>query len=458
MSINVVMLRTVNGADRTEWRQGNTYSAPDDFAKMLVGRGDAYASDYSLPDVPLTAAESAAVKTAYVAGGEVIGGSAIASIETKYPLPRWRKALGDAIANVADARIAFIGDSTTAGVLLSNTGFWATSPPILTGKLFARSGYPVELNSVWGTPPAVGTGAAYTTWDPRVVFGANWAIGSVESVARNTLTTTVHSGTAADILTFTPTDPLTGATAVYDTIDVYYLQNNNITYGQFTISDASGVLGATVAATGVRGLAVATRTAISGGAVRLTNVDNSPIYIIGIVCRTNASKQVRVFNWGAGGYASANFVMGAVGDFTTTAAMTNSTLAAPTFPHLAVVDVGINNRRVGTDTATFTTQMQSLLSSLNTVGSDIILCTPVPSSITYSAFTTTANQAAFDDAIKSLVSVNKAAGMNIVLYNKRQRWESYEYSNPLGFYVDGLHPSAAGYATQAADLVNLLKL
>ena len=51
MTINVTMIRTALGADDRQWRAGDTYAAEDDFARALIGRGDAYAADGSPQDV-----------------------------------------------------------------------------------------------------------------------------------------------------------------------------------------------------------------------------------------------------------------------------------------------------------------------------------------------------------------------------------------------------------------------
>lgn len=60
--ITVVMNKTRLGENGTQWRAGDTYSASEAFAKALIGAGDAYAADGSLPDVALTAAELGALR------------------------------------------------------------------------------------------------------------------------------------------------------------------------------------------------------------------------------------------------------------------------------------------------------------------------------------------------------------------------------------------------------------
>lgn len=59
---DIVMLETRSGEDGNPWKKGNTYPASLAFAKDMIGRGFAYAADYSLPDVGLTATQVAATQ------------------------------------------------------------------------------------------------------------------------------------------------------------------------------------------------------------------------------------------------------------------------------------------------------------------------------------------------------------------------------------------------------------
>ena len=375
-------------------------------------------------------------------------GNLTAPLNLAYPLPKWRKALSDAISGVADARVIFIGDSTTAGLLPASTGSWSRTATALAAKLLSARGVPVNANSFTGDQGRQG-GATFTTFDPRVTLGANWssAAAGQSFAAGSPIGNTAGSGT----FSFTPTDPVTGAAYAFDTIDVYYVQNT--AYGSFTIGvDGGAAIGATVACAGTRGLQVATRaTTLAGHTVNINATVSGQIYILYIVCSNSAQKAVRIMNHGGGSYTSTNYLMGTVGDFTPTAALTNNALSAPLAPHLAIVDLGINDRRLAAYTSTFDTNMQSLITRLQAVGSDIILCKPVPSDITYSSFTTRENQDLFDAAIDRLAVAN-----GLQVYSKRARLQAYEISNPMGYYADGLHLTYGGYAAQAVDLANLL--
>jgi hypothetical protein len=118
-----------------------------------------------------------------------------------FPLPKWRKALADVIAGVADARVAFIGDSTTVGLLTGTGGLWARSASVVMGKLLAARGIPVNMNNCWGDQTRIG-GTTYTNFDPRCALGSNWtsAAGGINLVGGSPIGNTAGSGT----FSFTP--------------------------------------------------------------------------------------------------------------------------------------------------------------------------------------------------------------------------------------------------------------
>jgi hypothetical protein len=368
-----------------------------------------------------------------------------------FPLPKWRKALADVLAGVADARVAFAGDSTTVGLLTGTGGLWARSASVVMGKLLAARGIPVNMNNCWGDQTRTG-GTTYTNFDPRCALGSNWssAGGGINLVGGSPIGNTAGSGT----FSFTPLDPVTGAAYQFDTIDVYYCQNTS--YGSFQIAvDGGAAIGGTVVCNGARMLQVASRSVTLGAhTVNINATAAGQIFLIGIVCSNSAQKAVRIFNMGGGSLVSGNFTMGTIGDFTPTPAMTNNTLTPVLAPHLCIIDLGVNDRRLALYNNSYDSALQSMITRLQTVGSDVILCKPMPSDLTTSAFTTQANQDAFDAAVDRLVIANGLPPA----FSKRARFQSYEIGNPNGFYSDGLHCSYAGYTAQGMDLAALLAL
>jgi hypothetical protein len=73
MTIDIVMISNAPGGDGTNWRAGQTYTAADDFARALIGRGDAYAADQSLGDIGLNATQVRAIQSLFgVDGARVV--------------------------------------------------------------------------------------------------------------------------------------------------------------------------------------------------------------------------------------------------------------------------------------------------------------------------------------------------------------------------------------------------
>lgn len=362
------------------------------------------------------------------------------------PLPRWRKALGDALAGIYDARVMFLGDSTTAGI---GTAGWSKSVSSVFSKLLSARGIPVNANACFGDATRQG-GASYTTFDPRIGLGSGW---TAPAAGFSSLGGTVPiNSSGAGAFNFTPTDPVTGAAYSFDTINVFYCALD-AGGGTFTISvDGGAAIGAAVATTTGRALAVATRsTSLGAHTVNINATVPGSVYLIGILVSNSATKTVRVLNVAGGSFASSDLAMGNVGDYTLTPAATNNVLTPNLAPHLSIVDIGINNRNAGTETATYERELRTLFDRLTAVGSDIVMCIPAPTQVTANAYTVIANQLAFDAVVDRLAGEYKA-----MVYRKRARLGSWEAANPIGMYADFVHPSSACHASFAVDLVDLV--
>lgn len=81
---DIVMLQNDRGEDGRPWKQGNTYPASDAYAKSLIGKGAAYAADYSLPDVGLTDTQLAAAQGLVAKYGTTVAPSS--AIRVRFPL------------------------------------------------------------------------------------------------------------------------------------------------------------------------------------------------------------------------------------------------------------------------------------------------------------------------------------------------------------------------------------
>lgn len=348
---------------------------------------------------------------------------------------KWRKALAATLAGTTNSRILIIGDSTSAGIQTASGGSYLRTTSTLLGKMLAAF-VPVNCNSAFGNPERVG-GATFTTYDPRwVTAGTAWAtLGIFASAGGNAMS----NSTTLETVSFTPTDPLTGAAYPFDSFDIYSATNTG--YGTWTVNVDGGAALATVNDAGTRALRKTTVSCAAGTHtinIQRTGVGGQ-VYIIGIVPRLTTAKKVEILNIAAGSYTIGDLA-GSAGDFTTGGVIDN--IAA----HLSIIDIGINDRRLAAYTSAFDTGLQTLITRCKATG-DVILCLPSASSLTASAYTTQANQDAFDDAITRL-----AASNGCMLFSKRNLLGTYEVAQPLGWYSDTLHPSVDAYGAIAMDL------
>ena len=397
----------------------------------------------SLPDsctFTLTALDGTATYTGPMLGDSLQGlvsgaGSPVSALNYIAALPKWRKALGGALAGQAAARILFAGDSTTAG-MNSSGATRALSPAHLAGRLLSSAGVPVNTMIGFGDATKAG-GSTFTTFDARWTVPAAWATPSnVATVGGFALLNSTDTSTLAFA-------PGTGSSNQFDSFEIFYVINTG--YGTFTVNVDGGATLATINSAGTRALGRQIVPCTLGNhAINIArNGTGGAVIIIGIVPRNSAAPSVEIYNGGIGGATLADLSQSG-GQFL------YGDVAASIAPHLTVCDIGINDRRTTTYAASWATSLQALLTTYQATG-DVVACLPVPSALSYSAFTTQANQDAYDAAISAT-----AAALGIPVWSKRARLGTYEIANPQGLYSDTLHPSNAGYAAQALDLSRLL--
>ena len=375
-------------------------------------------------------------------GGEQIGypvsgaGSPVSALNYIAALPKWRKALGGALAGQAAARILFAGDSTTAGITNAGGATRSLSPAHLAGRLMASAGIPVNTMISFGDATKAG-GSTFTAFDPRWTVPAAWATPSNFATVGGFA---LQNNSDTSTLSF---NPGTGTSNQFDSFEIYFAINTG--YGTFTVNVDGGATLATINAAGTRALGRQIVACTLGNhTINIArNGTGGAVYIIGIVPRNSAAPSVEVYNGGIGGAALADLSLSG-GQFL------YGDVAASIAPHLTVCDIGINDRRTTTYAASWAASLQALLTTYQATG-DVVACLPVPSALSYSAFTTQANQDAYDAAISAT-----AAALGIPVWSKRARLGTYEIANPQGLYSDTLHPSTAGYAAQALDLSRLL--
>lgn len=368
---------------------------------------------------------------------EVKGVNALAELglAASYPyafqklLPKTRAAFAKVQDGVADARVFILGNSITYGAGTSGS---------LTANLRAKS-YPTKLAALLtaaGTPSVQGSGnynggvTPLNTGDPRWSLGAGWANASgVNTLGGYTL----FNSSTNNVLSFSPG-------VQFDTIKIWYIQNAGL--GSFTVSVDGGATLGTVACNGSMSLTSATVTCPNTA----TRIDFTPttlgtgMYIALVEVSLSTKKQVLISNFGFHGGRVANFVTG-TGPWAPLPALTSMA------PDLTVICMTTNDIAQSTSIPTFSAQMQTLIDAAKAGGSDVALMSDIP----FSSAVFTATAPFFVGALKDLAAANGCPFVDMV-----DRWASYSFSQPYGFYFDTVHGSNLGAVDQARALLNIL--
>lgn len=351
-----------------------------------------------------------------------------------FVLKKWRLALGKALAGISNARLAFVGDSTTAGLAGGTTTFMQ-SIPCVSGKILNKSLLQTNLGSTFGDLTRNNPANGFPTFDPRIGGFSSWLQTGYATAGGYAFGNSANTNS----LTFTPAD-------AFDTIDIYSIDNTG-GYGQWTVNVDGGATLATV--DNVQAVRAIRKTTVSCTlGTHTINIQRNgvggQVFIIGIATRNSTVKTIDIYNLGGGGSTSSDWV-------TSNQIQYLNALQAYA-PDLTVIDIGINDRRLGLYTTTYESNLRTLVNGAKASG-DVILCVPAPSSFAYSAYTTADNIAAYNAAIYRI-----AAEKNCPVINKEMIFQSYDLANTNGYYYDTLHPNAAGYGILGQQLSQLLMM
>jgi lysophospholipase L1-like esterase len=341
-------------------------------------------------------------------------------------LTRWRKALAGVRAGTGRAKLALIGDSTTAGTGSSGGGTnnaVAASYPSFVASILSSFYIAATAASSWGRNMLPAT-------DPRVA-APNWVQSSYvlngNSMRANGIT---------DTMTFTP-----GVS--WDTAEVWYADLAGS--GTFTVNADGGAALATVTPSGTGAIKKVTITKALGTSVLgVARTSGGSVYIAGMVTYDSTSKKVDVLNLGWHGSKVADWATANASYINNVTPASNITQVAP---DLSVICLTINDWGNTTDLVTYKTNLQTIVSAALTTG-DVVLVSGVPSSTSSASV---AQQARYIDVMKQVAVANNTPFINLT-----QRFVSYDTTNALGLYSDTLHPTGAGYADVAQAITNVI--
>lgn len=360
-------------------------------------------------------------------------------------MPHWRAALAKVKQGTGNARLCAVGDSTTAG-------FFANGPSTGNSNVFS---YPTQLANILQTSygikaqsQAVFEGGQELPGgnDPRIVVGSSWSLVTTLGGIPNA---TSQATTSTNALSFTPSSSV-------DTFRILYVTETTEGTGSVNIDGgtSTGFTG-----TGAAGVGVLTVTAGSVGTHTLNIFEVSgSVHIIGFEAYDSTQSQIIIENIGAPGVKASDL-----------AKNTNPYNAGTAAMYIAIgcdivnLNDGINDWGTGVSVATYTSNMQIVITAIKTAGSDTMLESPNHSDPT-TGIASEATQSTFVEALRGLSlanSNNNLPSVPLPFDDTWNRWQTFAISNALGLYGDpsgtpSEHPGTVGYREKADQIAHAI--
>lgn len=327
-----------------------------------------------------------------------------------------RAGLAKAYAGTGSLKLAFGGDSTTAGFPGDADQH---APAIVVRKMLASAGYPIK-----GTGPVIpnargANGTGTNQLDSRWAFSGTWT--SQASNINGILETTVAGATA----TFVSDVP-------GDVVEFKYLDLGATLAFDWSVD---GVAQTRVTGTNTGNLLSVSKTGLA---------NTTHTLVVTAVTGTLRPAWADVRSSGSGVWIG-NFGVG--GSTASIWDRTENYFPGPVLvnwvPDVGLLDLGINDLGGATSTATFKTQLQSVINKWKAVGTEVILVTNNP--------TEGKDYADYNKAKYELADTN-----DLPLIDIHELMESYTNMNTLGLMTDAAHPAAAGYGVKGSALFKAL--
>lgn len=360
-----------------------------------------------------------------------------------FNLPKFNYALAQMKAGVRNARILFIGDSTTAGLfangLIYNGNRALNFPTTIANNIAGRT--PAYYGNTIGDT-AFNT-ANFLLYDPRWQFPSSGWSSNFSSIA-NMGGGAIGSNTSGAIALFTPTQP-------FDTVDVYYYQISG--YGTLALNvDGGPTLGAVINTAGTASIKKATRTCALGNHTLnlVKSADTNNVIIVGISTYKSTATGIEFLSAGAGGQSS-SFFAASTNVWDSSYTTSNLGTLAAIAPDLVVFSPGINDWGSGVTPATYATNIQAVITAAQ-LYADVLLVTATP---TASSSTAIATQLGIVQQTRLT-----AAEDGLPLVDTYNAFASYSFAQSiLGYFTsDLIHPNVTGYNRQAQLIQQALGL
>lgn len=378
----------------------------------------------------------------------------VASGFNQTSMARWNLAKARVRANAADAVIAFVGDSTTAGHGAGdsptgnfNNARFRTIPARVAQQL-AALGLPASAEPVFGGNTIDGNNATITklqTYNPQVAVSSSgtsdWFFATIYTLGGWMLSNTAGTGAWS----LTPALP-------FDTVDVYYL--NATSNGTMTV-DVGGTALGTITNSGATSVAKASFTTAGAPTPATINIRRvagaNPVRLLGVVPRNSTLRRVQVVN---GGWEGAQTGDWAGDDASATYHPASTSVGSPTStlvalnPDLTVIKLGANDMG-HSSVAQSRANLGTVIAAAKAGGGSCVLVVPTPQNPATrdpSGLTASYNQMVRD------LAVAKGCGL-VDLYS---RYGSYAAMSAAGYLADDVHSLSIGYANEGDIIARAL--
>lgn len=347
------------------------------------------------------------------------------------------KKIAAARGGVASMKVAFIGDSKTAGQGAVPVGATTAaqaarefSTPAQFARAIAARGLPVRTSNWFGDANVQNTGTANTffdVYDPRFTAYRNGWVPDGNNVPGG------H-----DLINSTTTNPLTfSPPETHDIIDVYTFRNSGL--GSLNVSVDGGATIQTINGNGASALIKTSMTVARGmHSITLTPTAVAPVAIAAIDTRDSTTPQINVINMGACAWKAGVEWSQNTSPWTPIPGLGQMGI------DVAFIELGTNDANNGT-LAAFNTGLATLLARCAALNIFPILCVPD----TWSGNASDAVQEQFKAAILAF------AGTTIPVIDFKAYMGSYvtRIADPTDFY-DTIHLNRSGYARKATLLAD----
>lgn len=328
-------------------------------------------------------------------------------------LRKWWTALGRVRAGTGDARIACIGDSTTAGYGTTGNGS-AGAWPALLANILNGYGVPAARSGPWGVHQSG------ISVDERVTLADGWTYLSGGGPLGGWRGMVSGAGT----LELAIAEEFDKLTVWYPTAGVF------ATGGADVSIDAEATLGSP-SANGASGWGSVTYTVTAGVhtvKIKCPQSGSNWFPLAGIETRLSTEPRVLIHNWGANGQqlSDTNFLAddNAYDPLRLWTAMS---------PDLTIINYGINDINNGYPLQSYAARMATLVERATSVGS-VLLVVPNQPGTTYVGHTRQW------DKLRELIH-----GLGYPVLDLTARWGTNAQGTAAGLTVDEIHPNDAGY-------------